>query len=635
MKKSARLFICFLLALSIAFSANLYSVPEAEAASPKTGIGLAAHVLRAYNQGWRYVYGAYGQISGNTRIIDCSGLIKSYLWWTNDSSNPKAFAVPVSGNMIATATVSGTVDRNNMNSIPNIHGLIMYHEGHVGVYVGNNMAVDCRNATSGMRYQKVCGPGGYRWTHWFKLPQVQYPNTGWVRFNGQSFYYENGEYVENVTKTIKGVSYCFGIDGALIGAEPPAEDYLAVDYTSPVVPRQPSPSSSKPSSDNTAPVVYKTGSQGDMVKTIQTRLKELGYFLEDITGYYGDVTADAVKSFQKQAGLTQTGKTDETTLLRLKAGNAPEHPEISEGDTGKEVLMLKEKLEELRYLEEETDDAFGPLMTEAVMAFQAVHSLEETGKVDAATLIKLFSDDALENPDAGLLRLGKTGEKVSNLQKRLEELRYLTAYEYEDGLFDEATQEAVRTYQKAAGMEKTGELREEEQGLLYKEEAVISPDWELLRKGFSGNDVEKLQRDLLELDFYSGEINGLFEEETEVSLKKFQSERGLRATGTVDDAEREELKKALSEREKLTAIGRYAGEKLLDLTVPQTIRIFTGPFAKEKEESTKTNVGLLLGLIAAGAGILALGTWLFFCRRKRLNTLRYKRVGDERKRQAA
>lgn len=189
---------------------------QAQAASAKTGTGLSEHVMNAYHEGWQYNYGSYGEFVNGTRATDCSGLIKSYLWWTSDSQNPKAGAISVAGGagaMLNSATASGTIDYSNPSSLPRIHGLILYQPGHVGVYVGNNMAVDNRDYGLNIKYEKVFGRAKNKWTTWFKLPQISYPTTGWATFQGQKFYYENGQYIINTTRTIDGVTYSFGSDG--------------------------------------------------------------------------------------------------------------------------------------------------------------------------------------------------------------------------------------------------------------------------------------------------------------------------------------------------------------------------------------------------------------------------------------
>ena len=71
--------------------------------------------------------------------------------------------------------------------------------------------------------------------------------------------------------------------------------------------------------DNQAIVSVATTSE---TKRIQQRLKELGYFNAEVTGYYGSITRAAVKKFQYDYGLPQTGEVDSTTLSYLGLSNS-------------------------------------------------------------------------------------------------------------------------------------------------------------------------------------------------------------------------------------------------------------------------------------------------------------------------
>jgi N-acetylmuramoyl-L-alanine amidase len=59
---------------------------------------------------------------------------------------------------------------------------------------------------------------------------------------------------------------------------------------------------------------YKKGSSGETVKTIQTKLKEWGYYDGAVDGVYGSGTEKAVKYFQEKNGLTADGKAGQKTL---------------------------------------------------------------------------------------------------------------------------------------------------------------------------------------------------------------------------------------------------------------------------------------------------------------------------------
>jgi peptidoglycan hydrolase-like protein with peptidoglycan-binding domain len=72
--------------------------------------------------------------------------------------------------------------------------------------------------------------------------------------------------------------------------------------------------------DASAATLLKLGSRGYEVKTIQTELKDLGYFTySNVTGYYGSITKDAVKRFQRANGLYADGIIGKKTFGTLNS----------------------------------------------------------------------------------------------------------------------------------------------------------------------------------------------------------------------------------------------------------------------------------------------------------------------------
>lgn len=73
------------------------------------------------------------------------------------------------------------------------------------------------------------------------------------------------------------------------------------------------------------PTISQYGSRGKEVKAIQQELKDRGLFNDDVTGYYGPITEAAVKRFQKQQGISQTGIAGPATLkaLGISIGSIP------------------------------------------------------------------------------------------------------------------------------------------------------------------------------------------------------------------------------------------------------------------------------------------------------------------------
>lgn len=73
------------------------------------------------------------------------------------------------------------------------------------------------------------------------------------------------------------------------------------------------------------PAISQYGSRGKEVRAIQEALKDRGLFNDDVTGYYGPITETAVKRFQKQQGISQTGIAGPATLkaLGISIGTIP------------------------------------------------------------------------------------------------------------------------------------------------------------------------------------------------------------------------------------------------------------------------------------------------------------------------
>jgi peptidoglycan hydrolase-like protein with peptidoglycan-binding domain len=66
------------------------------------------------------------------------------------------------------------------------------------------------------------------------------------------------------------------------------------------------------------------GDKGTDVETLQSRLKELGYYTQgSVTGYFGTVTEQALREFQAQCGLKTDAKAGKNTRALLYSPDAP------------------------------------------------------------------------------------------------------------------------------------------------------------------------------------------------------------------------------------------------------------------------------------------------------------------------
>ena len=72
----------------------------------------------------------------------------------------------------------------------------------------------------------------------------------------------------------------------------------------------------------TKDMFFEFGDIKDDIKKVQNRLEALGYFNEEKSGYYGEVTQKAVKTFQKANKLTQSGNCDYKTLTLMFSAKA-------------------------------------------------------------------------------------------------------------------------------------------------------------------------------------------------------------------------------------------------------------------------------------------------------------------------
>lgn len=92
-------------------------------------------------------------------------------------------------------------------------------------------------------------------------------------------------------------------------------------------------------------VNLKLRSHGEQVKQVQAKLKVLGYFKSDVTGFYGPVTVSAVKSFQIKSGLPGDGIVGQKTWDKLFQVNPPKLQKSSEETKQKNSEGIKEKEE--------------------------------------------------------------------------------------------------------------------------------------------------------------------------------------------------------------------------------------------------------------------------------------------------
>ena len=195
-------------------------------------------------------------------VCDCIGGLKGYCWTGGGQSaleaigTDKAVASRYGANgcpdkgangMFSYAKSKGMV-WGTIDTLPDVIGLALYRDGHVGYTVGGGYAVEWRGFAYGCVKTRIAERD---WTHWYQIPFLDYGSAGFDSPGGNAF-----------TQAALG--------GRLL----------------------------------------QKGSRGTDVQSLQEQLMKLGYPLKQYgaDGKFGAETEKAVRAFQRKAGLTVDGK---------------------------------------------------------------------------------------------------------------------------------------------------------------------------------------------------------------------------------------------------------------------------------------------------------------------------------------
>lgn len=162
----------------------------------KTNLGLVEFAKRALTEKWGYVWGTYGQVLTeamlkskisqypfqvgsyqafirqnylNKKTVDCIGLIKAYMWESDGKVTYNPVTDVNTGMMFDRATEKGQI-----NTIPEISGVAVYKQGHIGVYIGSGQVIEAHNTSKGVIKTPLKGAGSTPWTHWLRIPYINY-----------------------------------------------------------------------------------------------------------------------------------------------------------------------------------------------------------------------------------------------------------------------------------------------------------------------------------------------------------------------------------------------------------------------------------------------------------------------------
>ena len=158
---------------------------------------MVAYAIHAWESGWGYVWGTYGNILSESRLdsmvaqypdgvgsyedfirenwvgrrtTDCMGLIKGYGWLDSDTLEI-VYGTNGMPDVNADTCYAQAKVKGPMSTMPDTPGLAVWHSGHIGVYIGNGEVVEAMGTKYGVVKTKL---EERNWTAWLEVPYIQY-----------------------------------------------------------------------------------------------------------------------------------------------------------------------------------------------------------------------------------------------------------------------------------------------------------------------------------------------------------------------------------------------------------------------------------------------------------------------------
>lgn len=252
----------------------------------KTNIGLVSYAKAQL--GRPYWYGTFGQAASKgvydqkkkqypqhykwaypkgdegVKLHDCVGLIKGYIWCTdNEDKKPSYIGYQ---DKSANGMRDACKEKGPISSIPELPGVLVFMDHHVGVYIGNGEVIEARGHAYGVVKTKL---HSRKWTSWGKCPYISY---------GSATTTEKSKVETNDKKEVATV--------------------------------------------NIELLVLRKGENkgNEQIKTLQRLLKSLGFYDMDVDGAFGNGTKTAVEAFQKARKLGIDGVCGKNTWDELLKG---------------------------------------------------------------------------------------------------------------------------------------------------------------------------------------------------------------------------------------------------------------------------------------------------------------------------
>lgn len=298
---------------------------------------------------------------------------------------------------------------------------------------------------------------------------------------------------------------------------------------------------------------YQNGDRGQPVVKLKKDLVKLGYAnWSNPSQFYGSVTVNVVKEFQRTNGLTADGIVGSGTLSKIEELLTSRY---MKGDSGSHVVELKLDLVQLGFAGWKNPTQFyGTVTANVVKDFQEYYNLEKTGIADLNTRNKMKT---ILNPP---YQSGDRGQAVVKLKEDLVKLGYAN-WSNPSQFYGSVTVKVVKDFQRDNGLTADGITGS---ATLDKMKSVLAG---IITVGDSGSHVVELKKNLTSLGYanwknptpYYGSV-------TANVVKKFQRAYGLTANGVVDSTTLQKVEDALEGVIRIGDSGTHVVELKRNLT---------------------------------------------------------------------
>ncbi|ARK32206.1 peptidoglycan-binding protein [Halalkalibacter krulwichiae] len=299
---------------------------------------------------------------------------------------------------------------------------------------------------------------------------------------------------------------------------------------------EPAPEPPEEEESEDTKVIFKLGDRLPGVVQLKIDLEKAGFGVSsNPTVYYGPITMEQVKQFQKENGLDVTGEVDQRTLDTLRKiveETAPEDnlPTFRQGDYHEGVIQLKLDLELAGFfVSTNPTNYYGSITTRKVREFQQAHGLPADGIAGPSTLRKL------QEVVSGTLQEGDRLPGVVTLKLNLEKAGFRVSGS-PTNYYGPITTTRVREFQSHYRLPVTGVA---DFATMQRLTEVTTTS---LQEGDRLPDVIQLKLDLEQAGFrVSGSPTNYYGPITTTKVREFQSSVKLSPTGIATPETRRKL----------------------------------------------------------------------------------------------